>query len=82
MLTSIIPTLWVSCYSYASLEVVIHRFTENLQEAVDKLWKGVATVTLTRLTQRCSIFNHLDNKARINQRLRLTVANQQGRVQA
>lgn len=64
------------------LNGVIHRFTENLQEAVDKLWKGVATASLTRLTQSCSIFNHLDNKARINQRLRLTVARQQGRVQA
>ncbi|GGC98639.1 hypothetical protein GCM10011382_31510 [Vreelandella lutescens] len=64
------------------LNEVIHRFTENLQEAVDKLWKGVATASLTWLTQSCSIFNHLGNKAWINQRLRLTVAKQQGRVQA
>lgn len=70
-----LPTVWLNL-------CLIHRFTENLQEAVDKLWKDVATVTLMRVTPCCAIFNHFDNKARINQRLRLTVTHQQGRVQA
>ena len=38
-------------------KALIHRFTENLQEAVDKLWKGVAAATLMGLAQSCSNFN-------------------------
>jgi len=42
---------------------VIHRFTENLQETVDKLWKGVASAFHMRVTDGCLIFNQIVKKA-------------------
>lgn len=62
-------------------KALIHRFTENLQEAVDKLWKGVAVATPMGLEQSCSNFNQPMEITVIYPPRRLTVLEQQGRVQ-